>query len=49
MSIGAWLSVTERFEKDAVLFPKEAERREEDLPRLKGVSHEPIVATCGPR
>jgi hypothetical protein len=48
-------SVTELFEKDAVLFPEEVdrcllvaidpacERREEDLPGLKGVGHEPIV------
>ena len=54
-------SVTELFEKDAILFPKEVdrgplvtidpacERREEDLPGLKGVGHESIVRTCDPR
>ena len=54
-------SVTELFEKDAVLFPKEVnrgllmpidpacERCEEDLPGLKGIGHEQIVGTCGPR
>jgi len=31
-------SVTELFEKDAILFPKEVDRREEDLPGLKGVA-----------
>jgi len=52
-------SVSELFEKDAVLFPKKVnrrllmtidpacERREEDLPGLKGVGHEPILAMCG--
>ena len=54
-------SVTELFEKDAVLFPKEIDRRllvaidpacercEEDLPGLKGVGHESIVEIYGPR
>ena len=54
-------SVTELFEKDAVLFPEEVDRRllvssdparecrEEDLPGLKGVRHQRIVGICGPR
>jgi len=54
-------SVTELFEKDAVLFPEEVgrgllmtidparERCEKDLPGLKGVGHEPIVGIYGPR
>jgi len=54
-------SVTELFEKDAVLFPEEVDRgllvaidparecREEDLPGLKGVGHGQIVGTFGPR
>ena len=54
-------SVTELFEKYAVLFPKEVDRRllvaidpareccEEDLPGLKGVGHESIVRIRDPR
>ncbi len=54
-------SVTELFEKDTVLLPQEVdrrllmtidpacERREEDLPGLKGVGHGRIVGTFGPR
>jgi hypothetical protein len=49
------------FEKDAVLLPKEVDRRllvaidparecrEEDLPGLKGVGHGQSVGTFGPR
>ena len=49
-------AVTELFEKDAVLFPEEIDRRllvsidpaceccEEELPGLKGVGHQRIVA-----
>ena len=48
-------------DKDAVLFPKEVDRRllvaidpacecrEEDLPGLKGVGHEPVAGMYGPR
>ena len=54
-------SLAQLFEEDAVLFPEEVdrgllvtidpacERREEDLPRLKGGGHEPIVGIHGPR
>ena len=54
-------SVTELFKKDAVLVPEEVdrgllvaidpacERREEDLPGLKGVGYGQIVGTFGPR
>ncbi len=54
-------SLTELFEKDAVLLPQEVnrgllmtidparERREEDLPGLKGVGHGQIIGTVGPR
>lgn len=54
-------SVTDLFEKNAVLFPQEVDRgllvtidparecREEDLPGLKGVGHGQIVGTFGPR
>jgi hypothetical protein len=54
-------SVTELFEKDAVLFPEEVDRRplvssdpacecrEEYLPGLKGVGHGQSVGTFGPR
>ena len=54
-------SVTELFEKDAVLLPDELDRRllvaidparecrKEDLPGLKGVGHGKIVGTFGPR
>ena len=54
-------SVTELFEKDAVLFPEEVDRgplvsvdparecREKDLPGLKGVGHRLIVRICDPR
>ena len=53
--------VTELFEKNAVLFPQEVDRRllvaidparecrEEDLPGLKGVGHGSIVGICDPR
>jgi hypothetical protein len=53
-------SVTELLQKDAVLFPKEVDRgllmtinpacecREEDLPGLNGVGHEPIPGSFGP-
>ena len=53
-------SVIELFEKDAVLFPNEVDRKlpvaidpaceccEEDLPGLKGVGHERIVGICRP-
>ena len=55
------LSVTDLFAKDAVLFPEEVdrrllvaidpacERREEDVPGLKGVGQGQSVGTCGPR
>ena len=54
-------SVTELVKKDAVLLPKEVDRRllvaidpaceccEEDVPGLKGVGHGQIVGTFGPR
>jgi len=54
-------SVTELFEKDAVFLPHEVnrgllmtidsgcERRENDLPGLKGVSHQLIVGIYDPR
>lgn len=54
-------SITELFEKDAMLFPKEVnrgllmtidpacERREEDLPWLNGVGHVAIVTSRGLR
>jgi hypothetical protein len=54
-------SLAQLFEEDAVLLPQEVDRRllvpidpaceccEEDLPGLKGVSHEPIVGIYDPR
>jgi len=54
-------SLAPLFEEDAVLLPKEVDRRllvatdpacegcEEDLPGLKGEGHQRIVEICGPR